>query len=134
MKALLALNTIALLAALYLAFVSPTFADLAVSLRYVELDRAGAINEEVLANPAIFHPSYGFSENQRNTVPRFVARPALDGQRFNAFLLLGLALVNLAVVLFIRKTTGPRCQTHGATSPGQPQSPPVEDRTTPPSR
>ncbi len=123
MKALLVLNTVTLLSAVYLAVLQPMRTDLDVRMRYVQLDRAGAINREVLANPAIFQPSYGFSDDVRNTVPRYIARPALDGQRFNAFFLVGLASINVAIVVFIRKHTDPKCHVHGAANADEPQTP-----------
>jgi hypothetical protein len=104
MKGILALNVIAVLVAAHLGFIRPLFTDLEVRARYVELDRAGVINASALAT---FHPSYGFDTDEmahRETVPRFVARPALDRERFNAILLVVVGTVNSAVaVAAIRK-------------------------------
>ena len=102
-KLLLVLNSVTLLAAVYLAVFQPLLTDVDVRTRYIQLDRAGAIaiNQEVLTD---FHPGYRFSDGgERNTVPRYIAQPALAKQRFNAFLLLGLALVNATVIVFVRK-------------------------------
>ena len=128
MKTLLLLNIIALLAAVYLAILQPIFTDVDIRMRYVQLDRAGAIvvNREVLTT---FHPSYGFSEDdERNTVPGYIAQPAFARQKFNAFLMLGLALVNVAVVLLIRRHKDPSRQAEGSANIGQPQSPPSSDQ------
>jgi hypothetical protein len=126
MKALLLLNAVALLAAGYLATLQPMLTDLDVKMRYIQLDRAGAINQEVLTT---FHPNYGFSrDKQRNTVPQYIAQPALDGQRFNAFILLGLASLNVAVIVLVRKNTVARCPPQEATAnTDQPQCPPAAD-------
>jgi hypothetical protein len=108
MKALLTLNVIAVLIAVYVAFVQPVFTDLSVCMRYVELDRAGAINDAVLNDSALFHPSYGFgSGKNRGAVPRYIAEPALDHERINARLLLLLTAVNtvLALVTVMRRRT-----------------------------
>ena len=61
MKALLVLNAVALLAAVYLSVLQPVLTDVNVRMRYTQLDRAGAINHTVLEDPSIFHPNYGFS-------------------------------------------------------------------------
>jgi hypothetical protein len=109
-KALLVLNAGAVLGAVYLSVVQPFFTGVDVGMRYVELDRAGVINHTVLDDPAIFHPSYGFSTDDRGAVPRYIAQSALHGQRFNAFVLLGLALANVAIAAVFAKKSGPRHQ------------------------
>jgi hypothetical protein len=71
-----------------------------VRRNYVELDREGAVNNAILGDPTVFHPSCGFSKDfghNRNAVPRFIAGPAIDRQRFNALLLLTLALTNSTI-------------------------------------
>ena len=128
MKALLVLNAVALLAAVYLSVLQPVLTDVNVRMRYTQLDRARAINHTVLEDPSIFHPDYGFSANDRNTVPRYIAQPALDGQRLNAFLLLALAFVNVAIAVFLRKSAVPARQIRGATNIDQPHGPPTADQ------
>jgi hypothetical protein len=126
-KPLLVLNAGAVLWAVYLSAVQPCFTGISVGMRYVQLDRAGAINHTVLGDPAIFHPTYGFSTDDRSTVPRYIAQPALHAQRCNAFLLLGLALANVAIAaiaVFVTKNTNAGRQTLGATGIDQPQGPP----------
>jgi len=106
MKTLLVLNAVALISAVYLSFVRVRLDEVTAAMRYTQLDRAGAINHTVLEDPSIFDPSYGFSTNDRYTVSRYIAQPALDGQRLNAFLLLGFAFVNVAIAVFFRKRDG----------------------------
>lgn len=68
------------------------FTDLDVRGRFTQLDRAGVINEQALEQ---FHPSYGFKKGHiRNTVPRYIAGPALDAAHNNAFFAAFVALVN----------------------------------------
>lgn len=77
---------------LLLLFV-PIQTDLTVRVNFTELDRAGVINPAALQK---FHASYGFTSpdlGYRNTVPRYVAGPALQAERRNA--VLGLVITGL---------------------------------------
>ena len=100
-------NCFATLAFLALLFVHPAMTDLSVAGRYTELDRAGVINAAAFQSlPA----EYGFSaQNQRNTVPRFIAAPARTAQRTTAILGAVLAAANVMLAVFwVRSQTG-RC-------------------------
>ncbi len=104
MKSILTLNVIAAVLAVCLVLVRTFFVDLNVRMRYVQLDRAGAINDSVLDTK--FHPSYRFGAgDNRNAVPRYIAGPALDQQQYNAFLLLLLALINAVIALCSMRRT-----------------------------
>jgi hypothetical protein len=73
----------------------PLSTEFDVSMNYVRLDRAGAINNDVLSK---FHPSYDFAHNPRFAVPLYIARPALKAQLINALLGMGFAVVNVIII------------------------------------
>jgi hypothetical protein len=102
MKIMIIFNAIALLVFGLLWIVRPNLTDLGVRGRYVELDRAGVINEGALHQ---FHPDREFFPNSRNGVPRYIAGPALEAERENAFAAMLAVGLNLfaASLISIRK-------------------------------
>ncbi len=99
MKILLVVNCLAILGFAFLFLVQPLLTDLSVRGRYTELDRAGVINEDALAE---FHPSYGFAPgNYRNSVPRYIAGDALRAERTNGGIGLALACTNVALGVWV---------------------------------
>lgn len=84
------------------------FTDVEVRGRFVQLDREGVISANALE---AFDRSYGFSTadmGYRDSVPRYIAGPALAAERRNALLGGGCALCNAIVLggLYVR---GRRC-------------------------
>ena len=99
-------NSVALFIFSYLLVYSSMFTDLDVRMKFTALDRAGVINEEALG---AFDTSFGFAQGYiRNSVPRFIAGPALEKERRNALAGVCLAFINAfvagAVWLHVRKT------------------------------
>ena len=78
------LNGMALVLFVLLLTLGSAWTDLGVRMNFVQLDRANVINVKALGQ---FHASYGFSgENleYRNSVPRYIAGPALSAAQTNA--------------------------------------------------
>ncbi len=97
-KVFLVVNCLATLGFAFLLLIQPLSTDLDVRGRYTQLDREGVINQDALAK---FHPSYGFTAaNHRNSVPRYIAGPALRALRANAEIGLAVAATNLAVAVW----------------------------------
>jgi len=99
-------NIVALLACSYMFARALIFTNVDVRMNFVMLDRAGVINEEPLKE---FNPSYGFAEGHiRNSVPLFIAGPALDNEKRNALAGVFFAFFNTTIAgiawLVFRKT------------------------------
>ena len=104
MKVSIAVNAALVVGCLYLWFVAPEFDEMSVCSRYTQLDREGVINEPQLTK---FHPSYGFANNPRRTVPLYIAGPALSSARRTAqlgFAASAISLLTLCATMWsIRK-------------------------------
>lgn len=88
-------NCVAVVGFLFLYFLYP-MAEVGVRMKYAELDRAGVINANALQH---FHPDHGFTpDNHRNSVPRYIAGPALSRLKTNAIFGLAVASGNLILV------------------------------------
>ena len=120
MKYLILLNVLAFALFLALRVVVPVFTAASVGMRYVELDRAGVINETALSE---FDASFGFRENPRYTVPRYIGGPALSAETRNALLGAICSGANLlaAVLLAVRarRPANPVIASDSADPPGR---------------
>lgn len=103
-------NVATMCAFLLLLLLVPIRTDLDVRANFMQLDRAGVVNQAALQK---FHASFGFSSpdlGYRNTVPRYVAGSALWAERRNAAFGIAITALNSLVAggawLWLRRSIG----------------------------